>query len=222
MLEGVRRDQLDGESPGPRLCREAATLLAMDGVAVVLRGDDGRGSVFGQSDDIVGRLEDLQFTVGEGPGTDAQASGRPVFGPLLAGSTLWPVFAPAAVSAGMLAGFAFPLRVGAVRLGTLDLYRRRPGSLTDEQRVDAKVLVGVVTQALLDLEAQSAPGAVPSAMHDVENLRATVHQASGMISEHLDIGIADALVRLRAHAYAAGRPINDLAADVVSGVLKIA
>ena len=126
-------DHLQGESPGPRLCRAAAELLRMDGVAIVLRGDDGGGSIFGRSDDVVGRLEDLQFTLGEGPGIDAHTSGRAVFEPHLAESTLWPVFAPAAEEVGMLACFAFPLSVGAIRLGALDLYRGRSGSLTDQQ-----------------------------------------------------------------------------------------
>jgi hypothetical protein len=221
VLDGVRRDHLRGASPGPRLCRVAAELLGMTGVAIMLRGDDGRGSSFGRSDDVVGRLEDLQFTLGEGPGIDAHTSGRPVLEPHLAVSTDWPVFAPAAVAAGMLAGFGFPLRVGAIRLGALDLYRERPGPLADDQMTDAQDLAGVITDALLALEAEAAPGAIPREIDHVENLRAQVHQASGMISEQLSIAIADALVRLRAHAYAEGRAVNDVAADVVARELRI-
>lgn len=221
VLDGVQRDHLQGESPGPRLCRVAAELLDVDGVAIMLRGDDGRGSSFGRSDKIVGRLEDTQFTLGEGPGIDAHTSGRPVFEAHLAASTEWPVFAAAAVVAGMQAAFAFPLRVGAVCLGALDLYRQRPGPLADDHVTDATVLAGVITEALLSLQAQAVLGAIPREMAQGENLRAQVHQASGMISEQLDVGIADALVRLRAHAYAEGRPVNAVAADVVARVLRI-
>jgi hypothetical protein len=198
-------------------------LLAMDGAAIMLRRDGGPGSSFGRSGDGVDELEELQFTLGVGPGIDAHASGRPVFEPRLDDpvSTHWPVFASAAVTAGMLAAFGFPLRVGAIRLGALDLYRQRPGSLTDGQVADATVLAGLITQALLAFQAEAAPGAVPREIDHVENMRAQVHQASGMISERLDLDIADALVRLRAHAYAEGRPVNDIAADVVAGVLKI-
>jgi ANTAR domain len=221
IVDGVRRDHADGESPGPRLCRAALELLGVEAAAIMLRGDDGRGSPFGWSDDVVRELEDTQFTLGEGPGIDAHASGRPASEPRLAGSTQWPLFAPAAVEAGMLAGFGFPLSVGAVRLGALDLYREQPGSLTAEQVTDARALARIITEALLVLQAQAIPGVVPREIDLADNLRAPVHQASGMLSERFDIGIADALVRLRAHAYSAGRPINDVAADVVSGVLKI-
>ncbi len=61
---------------------------------------------------------------------------------------------------------------------------------------------------------------IPTDLDHGESLRGQVHQASGMISEQLGIGIADALVRLRAHAYAEGRPVNVVAADVVARVAE--
>ena len=79
---------------------------------------------------------------------------------------------------------------------------------------DATLLAGVITEALLSLQAQAVLGAIPREMAQGENLRAQVHQASGMISEQLDIEV-------RAHAYAEGRPINAVAADVVARVLRI-
>jgi hypothetical protein len=223
VLAGVRRDQRLGTSPGPSLCRAAADLLDMSGVAIMLRSAEGAGSSFGASDATVGVLEDLQFTLGEGPGIDAHSSGRPVFAPRLDDPALgrWPAFAPAAVTAGMLAGFGFPLRVGAIRLGALDLYRVQPGSLTAGQVTDAGLFAGVVTHAVLALQAQASPGELPREIDQAADLRVQVHQASGIVSEQLDIDIADALVRLRAHAYAEGRPVNDVAADVVAGTLRI-
>jgi GAF domain/ANTAR domain len=223
MLVGLERDRDHGTSPGPGLCRAAMELLGMSGVAIMLRRADGPASSFGYTSDAVGELEDLQFTLGEGPGVDAHASGRAVFEPRLDDpvATRWSMFAPAAVGAGMLAAFGFPLRIGAVRLGALDLYHERPGSLTGDQVTDAAALAGVITQTLLAFQASASPGAVPREIDYVENLRAQVHQASGMLSEQLDIDILDALVRLRAHAYAEGRPVNDVAADVVARVLKI-
>ena len=120
-LENGRR----GRSPGARLCRACTALLDVSGAGIMLGGGDAPGTTFGQSDAVVGRLQDLQFTLGEGPGIDAHTLGRPVFAPRLDDpvATYWPAFAPAAVAAGMLGSFGFPLRIGAVRLGALDLYR---------------------------------------------------------------------------------------------------
>jgi hypothetical protein len=37
----------------------------------------------------------------------------------------------------------------------------------------------------------------------------------------LGVSVADALVRLRAHAYAEARPLSDVAGDVVAGRLRL-
>jgi hypothetical protein len=47
-----------------------------------------------------------------------------------------------------------------------------------------------------------------------------VHQATGMVKVQLNVGIAEALVRLRAYAYAEERPIEDVARDVVGRRLR--
>jgi len=49
---------------------------------------------------------------------------------------------------------------------------------------------------------------------------AVVHQATGIVKVQLGVNIAEALVRLRAHAYAAGRSIEDVARDVVGRRLR--
>jgi hypothetical protein len=43
----------------------------------------------------------------------------------------WPAFAQAGVDAGVLAVFAFPLAIGAIRIGVLVLYRDRPGTFVE-------------------------------------------------------------------------------------------
>ena len=189
----------------------------------MLMGDIGHGSSLGHTDDVIRAVEDLQFTLGEGPGIDAHTSGRAVLEPNLAhpSASRWPTFAPSAVSEGVFGAFGFPLKMGAVRLGALDLYSEHPLMLAPEQIADAIVLANVVTQTLVGLQARAAPDSLPDEIDEGENLRAQVHQASGMISKQLDITIIDALVRLRAHAYADGRPINDVARDVVTRRLRI-
>ena len=79
----------------------------------------------------------------------------------------------------------------------------------------------MITLLVLALQAKAVPGKLPHEMDHVETLRVQVHQASGMLSEQLDIDIADAFAQIRAHAYAEGRSVNDVAAEVVAGTLRI-
>ncbi len=121
LIYGLQADHERGDSPGSRLCRACVDLIAISGAGIMLMDDHGNGSSLGLSDRVIGTVEDLQFTLGEGPGIDAHALGRPVLGPQLDHpvETRWPAFAPAAVKAGVCAAFGFPLRVGAIRLGAL-------------------------------------------------------------------------------------------------------
>jgi hypothetical protein len=175
------------------------------------------------SDAASGTVEELQFTLGEGPCVDVCASGAPVLESDLGapGFSRWPVFTPPALLAGVRAIFGFPLQVGTIRLGALDLYNDQPGALSAEQITEAVQLARMVTRKVLDLQAGAEPGVLAAQLAGSDTLRAPVHQASGMLSARYDIGVDEAFLRLRAYAFAAERPINDVARDVVAHRLNI-
>lgn len=174
------------------------------------------------SDDVATALEDLALTIGEGPTVDA-LHGETAFVPdITAADSMarWPVFAPAAADAGVRAVFAVPLRVGAVRLGVMDLYRAAPGALKGDALADTLLLADMACAFLLDeaLREGAAPGDRPAertALHHPQ-----VHQATGMITVQLGVTTAVALIRLRAYAYAADRGLQDVAGDVVNRHLR--
>ena len=105
-------------------------------------------------------IEELQYTLGEGPCIDAHRQQRPVVEPDLADPDdgRWAAFARPAVDAGARAVFGFPMSVGDVRVGALNLYRDRPGPLTDDQHADAVVIAGVAARAIIEMQADAAPG----------------------------------------------------------------
>ena len=222
LLARLQHDLDDSEDLAPRLCKACLELFPVSGAAIMLMGDIGNGSALGASDDIAGAVEDLQFTLGEGPGIEAHLRGRPALeADLAAPNARWSKFAPGALDLGIRASFGFPLQVGAAHLGALDLYCDRATVLDASQLSDAMALAGVVTQAVLAMQSRAPLGGLPHEIDHAENLHAEVHQASGMISKRLEIGIVDALIRLRSYAYAEGRSINDVAHDVVTGGLAI-
>ena len=120
----------------------------------------------------------------------------------------------------MRAVFGFPLHVGAVRLGALNLYRDRPGPLTDEQHADALVMADVAAQAVLVLQANAPPGQLAAELEAGADFQYVVHQASGMVAVQLDVSVAEALMRLRAYAFGNGRPLTEVARDVVARTLR--
>jgi hypothetical protein len=152
---------------------------------------------------------------------DAGRLGIAVHEPDLAasGPTRWPMFTGLALADGVAAIFAVPLRVGAVNIGTMLLYRDQPGPLSAPQLADALGVANLVTHTVLALQADAPPGALAPALADIP-LRRVVHQATGMIAAQIGVSVADALVRLRSHAYAQDRPIDEIAAQVVARTLR--
>jgi hypothetical protein len=208
---------------GTRLCLACVDVLDVTEAGIMLVDAGGGSTSFGTSDDSpVGVVEDLQFVLGEGPGLDAHATGRPVLEPDLSRpATRWSAFAPAALREGVRGVFSFPLVAGAARLGALDLSCATSGPLSIGQRADAGVMADVVAQTLLAAQSVAPPDWLGHEFGDSRTLRLEVHQAAGMLSEQLDIRAADALVMLRAHAYAEQRQIDVVARDVVLRKLRI-
>jgi len=205
-----------------RLCEVCSEITGMSGAGIMLMsGDVPRGSVCttNQVSDII---EQLQFSLGEGPCVDAYHQDRPVLEPDLAepATPRWLAFTAPAVAAGVRAIFGFPLQVGAVRLGALNLYRDRPGPLTDDQHADALVMADVAAQALLVMQAGAPPGKLGAELEADADFHYVVHQASGMVSAQLEVSVAKALIRLRAYAFGNDRPLTDVARDVVARRLR--
>jgi len=168
-------------------------------------------------------LEELQFTLGEGPGVDALDAGGPVLVPdLTSGSAerQWPAFAPASAACGARAVFAIPVAAGAVHLGVLDVYRAERGLPAGEELAAALIFADAVMVLAIDGRGGVAAGLEEMIEVSFAERRAHVHQAAGMVAAQLDATITDALARLRAHAYLLDRRLGEVADDVVARRLR--
>lgn len=206
-----------------RLCTVSADAVEVSGAGIMLMSDDvPKGSIC-SSNGVSARLEELQQDLGEGPCIDAFDQAVPVLEPDLADPKhpRWISFTPPAVATGARAVFGFPMHVGAVRLGALNLYRDEPGALTDDQHADALVLAEVAAHEVLAMQADAPAGALAAELEDGGNFRFVVHQASGMVSVQLGVSVGEALIRLRAHAFSHDEPLTDVATDVVGRRLRL-
>ena len=195
----------------------------MSGAGVMLMsGDVPRGSLCA-SNEVSQLIEELQYTLGEGPCVDAYQQDRVVAEPDLADPVTrrWVAFAPPALEAGVRAVFGFPLRVGTVRLGALNLYRDRSGPLSDDQHADALVMADVTARWVLEAQAGAPPGAVARELEVGSDFHFAVHNAAGMVSVQAGISITEALIRLRAFAFSQDRLLADVAQDVIDRRLRL-
>ena len=206
-----------------RLCAVCPGVVGVTGAGVMLMsGDIPRGSL-STTDDVSQLIEELQYTLGEGPCVDAYQQDSVVAEPDLAEPVArrWPAFTPPALQAGVRAVFGFPLRVGTVRLGALNLYRDRPGLLNGEQHADALVVADVAARWVLDAQAGAPSGVVAKELEAGADFHFAVHNAAGMVSVQGGISVAEALIRLRAFAFANDRLLADVADDVVARRVRL-
>ena len=220
ILSRLARD--DGTGEALRLCMVCAEITEMSGAGIMLlSGDVPQGSVC-TTNEVSALIEELQYTLGEGPCIDAHRLRVAVIEPDLADPSMarWAEFSRSAVEAGVRAVFGFPMSIGDVHVGALNLYRDQPGPLTEDQHADAVVLAGVAARSVIGMQADAGPGDLAPGFEASGNFRFVVHQAAGMVAAQLEIPVAEALVRLRARAFSSGRLVSDVAADVVARRLR--
>jgi len=200
-----------------RVCAVSADLLGMSGAGLTLMTTTVLGAIWA-SDRVSQEVEDLQFALGEGPALDAFRLAAPALEPSLAASSRWPFFGPQALELGVEAVFSFPLQVGVICLGAVNLFRDSPGFLCADELADALVLADLVTGDLIDLQAQGMLQWAPS---DHLGQRARVHQATGMVSVQIGTDMTSALARIRAYAYVNELSIFDVADMVLARTLRL-
>jgi diguanylate cyclase (GGDEF)-like protein len=103
------------------------------------------------SDDAALRYEKLQSEVGEGPCLAAYHTGQAIAVPDLANDDRFPIFAPRAVEAGLVAVFTHE----GSRLGALDLYRDTTGDFSAESMATAQTLADVAAAYLINAQTRA-------------------------------------------------------------------
>jgi len=204
------------------------TLLDIDAAAISLVFAGVTSGTLGSSGAAAREYDELQFTFGEGPCLDSVATRGPVLIADLANGNdaRWPAYRPALLDHKIRSVFAVPVVLAGEFVGALDLFRGKPGDLRSEHLAGAVIAAELAGMPLLDLMGSDLQAAVndpgSSAWAEFNALgRTEVSQATGMLVAQLGVEPAEALVRLRAHAYATNRSATDVARDILDRRLRL-
>jgi GAF domain len=207
------------EPQSRKLCELCVLVLPVDGAALAgMTGSGSREMVYA-TDSVAQELDELQFTLGEGPCIDAFRERRPVLESAMAAEPAqdrWPGFAREAVELGARATFAFPLQAAGVAFGVLELYRGSAGSLTDAELHTALLIVTAADHLVLEELSRSTRSGTGLLGASRSGSHPEVHQATGMVAVQLGVPMQEALSRLRAAAYSGDQTIDEVSRDVVS------
>ncbi|WP_110319577.1 GAF and ANTAR domain-containing protein [Mycolicibacterium moriokaense] len=217
-----------GVEAADRLCEACVSLFDIDAAAISLVFDGASSGTLGSSGAPARTYDELQFTLGEGPCLDSVSTRSPVLVADLADpdEARWPIYGPALLSYQIRGVFAMPVLVAGEHIGALDLFRARPGRLDEDHLAGAIVAAELAGVPLLDVMNDDLAAAIndpeSNAWAELHALsRAEVSQATGMLVAQLGVEPAEALIRLRAHAYATGRSSTDVARDILDRRLRL-
>ncbi|MGY1857996.1 ANTAR domain-containing protein [Modestobacter sp. SYSU DS0290] len=211
---------------GVLLSRACAAALPVDGAGISIHARGGLRTPLGASDPTAAQAERLQFTQGVGPCLQAHDDGVVIAFDETDIARNWPSLHEAlTTTTPFRAVLSVPLLPPLGPLVVLDLYARDPGTLPAVDRAEVADVVTAVTRELAAAARSTAdtepdPGRGwwegPDALR-----RARVWQAMGMVNVAHGMDGEDALAMLKAHAFAQGRVVDDVAEDLVSGRLPL-
>jgi hypothetical protein len=198
-----------------RVCTAAVGVVLLSGAAVHLMTDSGHEGVAASSDPRAREWGEVAFTAGEGPCLDAWHGRRPVLVPDLSTQRArWPGYSASILDLGVGCVLAFPLSIGAVAFGVLEGYDVARGAVDSETAGMLTAFARVATDALID--GPQPDGSSARELSATVEPRIEIHQAQGMVMVALEVSLAEALLRMRAHAFAIDVPLLVLAQEVVA------
>jgi len=209
-----------GPDQPARYCEAFLAVFPVTGAAVSTIGDVLGSETIAASDAQSARIEEVQFDLGEGPCWDAMRSASPVLAPVLrtSGAKRWPAFTQSVIQDGVNSVFAFPLAVGPVRFGAIDLYSTMPVDLSESQTQQAGALAEIVSRHVLR-GALTSIGEDPQASVSAYSRR-LIHQASGIVLAQIDVSADDARLVIQGQAFSAGTTMMDVAQEILDGRLR--
>lgn len=201
-----------GQGTRPQFMTVVAEACGTGSAAIALLDTEQNQLAVAASDHLACTAQDLEYVIGEGPGQDAAAGHRPVHvsGPEI--EARWPWCGPSLLSLGIASVAAVPLRAQDSCIGALTVFDPRPAAAKPVRL--ARVAEALTRILLLD------PDADPD-LYGGTDVRATVHQAAGMVSERSGCSLSDALALIKARAFTEEVSSETVARQIVHGDRKL-
>ena len=198
------------------LTERCTQLLDVASAGLLLAGPDQQLHLMTATSGRTHDLELFQLQAHEGPCVDCHRTGVPVtVADLATAADRWPHFVPAAVAAGFASVHALPMRAAGTTIGALGLFGTTAGELRPADLTVGRALVHVATVALLQQHAPTPETVLPRVSQALTR-QVVVEQAKGLVREHLDVTVDQALTMLRAYARTHGVHLTDVSRTLMS------
>lgn len=217
------RDTKSTGTPSEKICDVAAEILKCGIVSICLTIANTYNPV-ATTNTLGTYLDEEQFVLGDGPTFSSRFSLSPIHVENFQSKSSvdsYPAFSRVAIKHEIVSAHAFPLIIGSARIGALTLYWKHPVSLGADHYADCLILATLATAELVRVQAGIDDDSITE-MFETQQLRKSVLQiAAGMTAEKLNCNVIEALVRIRALAFAQDLPVTQIAKSIVNREISI-
>lgn len=200
------------------LVQRCEEVLSVTTCGVLLEAPEGELHLAAATTREMHRLEHAEIDRTDGPCFEAYRDVRPVVShDLREERQRWPQVIDQALDMGLLAAYAFPLRLRDDCIGALNLYRDEPGDFDDDDARLAQAFADVAAIGILqERKVTRAERRAEQLQHALDS-RVVIEQAKGIIAERHGVPLSDAFDALRRHARSNNRRVWDVCHDVIDG-----
>jgi transcriptional regulator with GAF, ATPase, and Fis domain len=207
-------DLLDG------LVRACVQLLGVTAAGLLLDDQKGNLALVASSSQETRLLELFVLQNDEGPCLDCVRQGAPVTSDLEAEASRWPLFVPAARSAGFSSVSAMPLRLRDQTIGCLSLFMSTAEVVPPADRRIAQALASVATIGILQQRTLHRSHVLSEQLQNALTSRITIEQAKGFLAERNGITPDVAYEAMRRYARDHNLKLTGVAQDIVHSGLN--
>ena len=204
------------------LVERSAELVGDAEVGIVL--DDQRGNLrpVASTSERMHLVELFEVQRQDGPCRDALLTGDQVANCLLDDRAVerWPSFTPRARDVGFRMVHALPMRCRDTVVGAVNVFQVEPRPLSDLDVTLLQALADTATIALLQHRAATQSAELAAQLQLALSTRVTIEQAKGVLAERTGVEVDDAFGALRDLARGSGRPLIEVAREVIAGGIR--
>lgn len=181
---------------------------------------EGRPTTVTAAGDFVRRIDEIQYSLNEGPCLQAYESQDLVLTEDLEDEQRWPRFTAAALQHGLRGLVAAPLTVRGSRLGALNVYALR-ARVFDESTVETAALFAEQASIVLaNAEAFTRAQATAISLEQALTSRSVIDMAKGIVMAREACGPAEAFDVLRQMSQTQHRKLREIARELIDQVQR--
>lgn len=181
---------------------------------------DGRAATAAATDGTTLQLDGSQYTNGEGPCLQAARTGEVVHIQDMVNDNRFPSFATDATRLGILSSISFPLLVGEMSIGALNLYGRELDAFDESSRHLALRFARQAAATLANAEIHERTVTLITQLNEAMGSRSVIDQARGIIMAATGCSAQEALDSLREQSQHENRKVRDIASELVSNTQR--